>query len=115
LGETGLLAHQEKVVPTKLASLEKVAPLKSAFPEKVENVTQIVLGRSRASLAPRILRRSVTGEIVRRSHDIAIHVVIDDAEQPSPAPRKLESAARQGWPCCAAQIVALHCLSLRQD
>lgn len=46
-----------------------------------ENVTQIVLGRSRASFIARVLRRTLTEEIVRRSRDIAIHVVMDEAAQ----------------------------------
>ncbi len=41
-----------------------------------ENVTQIVLGRPRRRFIARVLRRSFTEEIVRRSHDIAIHVVV---------------------------------------
>ncbi len=59
-----------------------------------ENVTQIFLGRSRASFIARVLRRSVTEEIVRRSHDIAIHVVMDETARPPAAPRKFERAAR---------------------
>lgn len=48
-----------------------------------ENITQIVLGRSRAGLLARLLRKSFTQEIVRRSTDIAVHVVMDS--QPKPA------------------------------
>ncbi len=59
---------------------------------RAENVTQIVLGRSRASFIARVLRRSLTEEIVRRSHDIAIHVVMDEAARPEAAPRKLDRA-----------------------
>jgi two-component system sensor histidine kinase KdpD len=59
-----------------------------------ENITQIVVGRSRARLVARILRRSLTDEIVRRSHDIAVHVVMDEAAWPTAPPRKLEPAAR---------------------
>src|SRR5262249_29321816 len=59
-----------------------------------ENITQIVIGRSRANLMARILRRSLTDEIVRRSHDIAVHVVMDEAAPPPARPRKFEPAAR---------------------
>jgi two-component system, OmpR family, sensor histidine kinase KdpD len=59
---------------------------------RAENVTQIVLGRSRASFVARVLRRSLTEEIVRRSHEIAIHVVMDEAARPQAAPRKLDRA-----------------------
>jgi two-component system, OmpR family, sensor histidine kinase KdpD len=58
-----------------------------------ENVTQIVLGRSRAGLIARILRRSMTDEILRRSQGIAVHVVIDEEEQPPATPRKFKPAA----------------------
>ncbi len=58
-----------------------------------ENVTQIVLGRPRASLTARFLRRSLTEEIVRRSHDIAIHVVMDEAAQPQAVRRKIDRTA----------------------
>ncbi len=49
-----------------------------------ENVTQIVLGRSRTGLSNTFLRRSLTQELVRRSRDIAIHVVTDDSGPPPP-------------------------------
>jgi len=43
-----------------------------------ENITQIVVGRSRAGFLARLLRRSLTEEIVRRSKDIAVYVVTED-------------------------------------
>ena len=43
-----------------------------------ENITQIVVGRSRAGFLARVLRRSLTEEIVRRSNDIAVYVVTED-------------------------------------
>lgn len=43
-----------------------------------ENITQIVVGRSRAGFWARLLRRSFTEEIVRRSIDIAVYVVTED-------------------------------------
>ncbi|MBG0810355.1 sensor histidine kinase KdpD [Methylosinus sp. H3A] len=48
-----------------------------------ENITQIVLGRSRAGLLARLLRKSFTQEIVRRSTDIAVHVVMDSRPKPA--------------------------------
>ncbi|MGH6846621.1 MAG: DUF4118 domain-containing protein [Methylocella sp.] len=58
-----------------------------------ENVTQIVLGRSRAGFIARVLRRSLTEEIVRKSHDNAVHVLMDEAVRPPDAPRKPDRAA----------------------
>ncbi|HYA80249.1 MAG TPA: sensor histidine kinase KdpD [Methylocystis sp.] len=55
-----------------------------------ENFTQIVLGRSRAARLPRLMRHSLTQELVRRSRDVAVHVVTDAGE--APPTRKLE------WP-----------------
>jgi len=55
-----------------------------------ENFTQIVLGRSRAGRLARLLRQSLTQELVRRSRDVAVHVVTDAGE--APPTRKLE------WP-----------------
>lgn len=45
-----------------------------------ENITQIVVGRSRAGFFAKMSRRSLTDEIVRRSTDIAVHVVIAETE-----------------------------------
>ena len=51
-----------------------------------ENITQIVVGRSRAGFLARLLRRSLTEEIVRRSKDIAVYVVTEDqASEPAKA------------------------------
>ncbi|MFO1104042.1 MAG: sensor histidine kinase KdpD [Methylocystis sp.] len=47
-----------------------------------ENITQIVLGRSRARPFSRLLRRSLTEEILRRSTDIAVHVVVQEDSPP---------------------------------
>lgn len=47
-----------------------------------ENITQIVLGRSRARPFSRLLRHSLTEEILRRSTDIAVHVVVQEDGQP---------------------------------
>ena len=40
-----------------------------------ENITQIVLGRSRASWLKRLFRRSLSDEITRQAEGIAIHIV----------------------------------------
>lgn len=48
-----------------------------------ENVTQIVIGRKRERFLAVLLRRSLPHEVLRRSGDIAVHLVSVDAEQPS--------------------------------
>ena len=54
---------------------------------KFENVTQIVIGRSRGGYFNELLRRSLPHELVRRTQDIAIHVVTRETE-PGPPPRR---------------------------
>ncbi len=54
---------------------------------RFENVTQIVIGRSRGGYFSEILRRSLPHELVRRTQDIAIHVVTRKAETQPEAPR----------------------------
>lgn len=51
---------------------------------KFENVTQIVVGRSRGGFLNELLRRSLPHELVRRTVDIAIHLVTREME---PLPR----------------------------
>jgi two-component system sensor histidine kinase KdpD len=53
---------------------------------KFENVTQIVIGRSRGGLFGELLRRSLPHELVRRTQDIAIHIVTRESE-PVQAPK----------------------------
>jgi two-component system sensor histidine kinase KdpD len=53
---------------------------------KFENVTQIVIGRSPDSFFSELFRRSLPHELVRRTQDIAIHLVTREAEQPARAP-----------------------------
>ena len=53
---------------------------------KFENVTQIVVGRSPSSFFSELLRRSLPHELVRRTQDIAIHLVTREAEAPAKAP-----------------------------
>ena len=50
---------------------------------KFENVTQIVIGRSRGGFFNELLRRSLPHELVRRTQDIAIHLVTREPEQAS--------------------------------
>jgi two-component system sensor histidine kinase KdpD len=58
-----------------------------------ENITQIVVGRSRAGLWARLAGRSLTSAIVRRSQNIGVHVVIG---------AKGENAGRRWrWPSLA--------------
>jgi len=47
---------------------------------KFENVTQIVIGRSRDSFLSELLHRSLPHELVRRTQDIAIHLVTRESE-----------------------------------
>ena len=59
---------------------------------KFENVTQIVIGRSRGGFFSELLRRSLPHELVRRAQDIAIHLVTRENE----ARRRTSRSAR--WP-----------------
>ena len=67
-----------------------------------ENITQIVVGRSRAGFLARLLRRSLTEEIVRRSNDIAVYVVTEHhakthvERRPWPRPTRLEIVDQPG-------------------
>ncbi len=49
------------------------------------NVTQIVVGRSRASLLRALLNRSLPQELVRRSQGIAVHVITAKEDRPRPS------------------------------
>ena len=53
---------------------------------RFENVTQIVIGRSRAGPLGELIRRSLPHELVRRAEDIAIHLVT--------GPRRARGAGR---------------------
>ena len=56
---------------------------------KFENVTQIVIGRSHGGFFSELLRRSLPHELVRRSQDIAIHLVTREAgARPAAPPRR---------------------------
>jgi two-component system sensor histidine kinase KdpD len=60
---------------------------------KFENVTQIVVGRSRGTFFSELLRRSLPHELVRRTQDIAIHLVSREAEPPA-----RRTTPRVRWP-----------------
>ena len=60
---------------------------------KFENVTQIVIGRSHGGFFSELLRRSLPHELVRRTQDIAIHLVTRESE---PAPRERFTLRRPG-------------------
>ena len=47
-----------------------------------ENITQIVVGRSRAGFLARLFRRSLPDEIIRRTQEIAVQIITDDAQGP---------------------------------
>ena len=51
---------------------------------KFENVTQIVIGRSHGGFFSELLHRSLPHELVRRTQDIAIHVVTRQVETAPP-------------------------------
>jgi two-component system sensor histidine kinase KdpD len=63
---------------------------------KFENVTQIVVGRARGGFVSELLRRSLPHELVRRTPDIAIHLVTREADAapvriaPRPAAPRVE-------------------------
>ncbi|MBN9006704.1 MAG: sensor histidine kinase KdpD [Rhizobiales bacterium] len=51
---------------------------------KFENVTQVVVGRSRGGFLNELFRRSLPHELVRRTQDIAIHLIAGGADGPTP-------------------------------
>jgi two-component system sensor histidine kinase KdpD len=55
-----------------------------------ENITQIIVGRSRAGALARLFRKSLTEELVRRSDDIAVQVITDGASRPAEPRRRAE-------------------------
>ena len=64
-----------------------------------ENVTQIVIGRSGAGYWARLRGQALSGELLRRANDIAIHIVVGDG---APKP-----ARRFAWPEARATSVKL--------
>ncbi|WP_036294377.1 sensor histidine kinase KdpD [Methylosinus sp. PW1] len=74
-----------------------------------ENITQIVVGRSRAGLLARLWRKSLTDEIVRRSDDIAVQVITESrakAEE-EPRPRKALSVNGEFWRGVGATLASV--------
>jgi two-component system, OmpR family, sensor histidine kinase KdpD len=70
-----------------------------------ENITQIVVGRSRASLWAKLRGRSLSSAIVHRSKNIGVHVVIGDAQAEEP-PRRWPAPKLTGLPIGAVAAVA---------
>ncbi len=52
-----------------------------------ENITQIVMGRSRTGFLKRFLGRSLSDEIMRQAHGVSVHIITD--EQPVSMPIRL--------------------------
>jgi two-component system, OmpR family, sensor histidine kinase KdpD len=71
-----------------------------------ENITQVVLGRSRVGRLPRLLSRSFTEEIVGRAEDIAVHVVIHDEGRVEP-PQKRRLRLASNWKGYAAAVASV--------
>ncbi len=72
-----------------------------------ENITQIVVGRSRASFLGRLLRWSLTDEIVRRSDDVSVQVVMGDGrEQTAKKPRWFRPGSTR-WAGAAAATISV--------
>jgi two-component system sensor histidine kinase KdpD len=67
------LAHSLGAETSTLAASDVAAELLRF--SRLENVTLIVLGRSRGGFVTELLRRSLPHELVRRSDGIAVHVV----------------------------------------
>jgi len=74
-----------------------------------ENITQIVVGRSRAGFLARLTRKSLTDEIVRRSADIAVQVITDGHEKAADEPRRPASrpAHREFWRGVGATLASV--------
>ena len=63
-----------------------------------ENITQIVVGRSRAGLWARLMGRSLPSAIVRRTNNISVHVVVGGAAAAEPERRRWRLPALSGLP-----------------
>ena len=73
-----------------------------------ENITQIVVGRSRAGFLARLFRKSLTDEITRRSKDIAVHLVISEDAQPLiAAPRRGRPKLSEFWLSAGAAAISV--------
>jgi two-component system sensor histidine kinase KdpD len=80
---------------------------------KFENVTQIVIGRSRGGFFSELLRRSLPHELVRRTQDIAIHLVTREAEPGEPVrPQRWRAGIVLGpWPFVYATLAVVGALA----
>ncbi|GLI95445.1 sensor histidine kinase [Methylocystis echinoides] len=73
-----------------------------------ENITQIVVGRSRASYFGRLFRWSLTDEIVRRSDDVSVQVVMGDGrEQATKKRRWFRPGNTHYWTGTSAAILSV--------
>ncbi len=80
---------------------------------KFENVTQIVIGRSRGGFFSELLRRSLPHELVRRSQDIAIHLVTRQVEPVPPKPsRRRPRVAFEPLPFLYATLAIVAALAI---
>jgi two-component system sensor histidine kinase KdpD len=71
-----------------------------------ENITQIVIGRSRAGLLARLARKSLTEELVRRSSDIAVQIITDGGAAPAAPPRRAAPPHERFWLGVGAALVS---------
>lgn len=79
---------------------------------KFENVTQIVIGRSRGGYLSEVLRRSLPHELVRRTQDIAIHVVTRETEAVAEAKRPPSSTRIAPLPFLYAALAVMAALAV---
>ncbi|ATQ68191.1 MULTISPECIES: sensor histidine kinase [Methylosinus] len=70
-----------------------------------ENITQIVVGRSRAGWFARLARKSLTEELVRRSTDIAVQIITDGGAPAEPM-RRVAPPHRRFWLGVAAALLS---------
>ncbi len=74
---------------------------------KFENVTQIVVGRARGGFLNELLRRSLPHELVRRTPDIAIHLVTRESDSvPAPPARRVVAWPIEPLPFLYATLAA---------
>ena len=71
---------------------------------KFENVTQIVIGRSRGGFFSELLRRSLPHELVRRTQDIAIHLVTRESEAGAARAVRAAPAGDRVWSRCRSSM-----------
>ena len=80
---------------------------------KFENVTQIVIGRSHGGFFNELLRRSLPHELVRRTQDIAIHLVTRQIDTTTPTPhRRRTGFAWQPLPFLYATLAVAAALAI---